>query len=73
AAAVHFYAAHVADDAAHEQLVRREVVGGLLEEEPWLETDVAFGADATGVLDARLAEKLLPAWRDGLSGLRTPL
>ncbi|MET9554390.1 iron-containing redox enzyme family protein [Streptomyces sp. NPDC006645] len=72
-AAVHFYAEHVADDAAHERLVRREVVGGLLEEEPWLETDVAFGADATGVLDARLAERLLPAWRDGLSGLRTPL
>ncbi|MET4921770.1 iron-containing redox enzyme family protein [Streptomyces sp. PSRA5] len=72
-AAEHFYAEHVAGDGTHEQLVRREVVGGLLEEEPWLETDVAFGVDATGVLDARLAEKLLPAWRDGLSGLRTPL
>ncbi|WP_405791766.1 iron-containing redox enzyme family protein [Streptomyces sp. NBC_01506] len=72
-AAVLFYATHVAGDAAHEQLVRREVVGGLLEEEPWLETDVAFGVDATGVLEARLADKLLPAWRDGLSGLRKPL
>ncbi|WP_405607124.1 iron-containing redox enzyme family protein [Streptomyces sp. NBC_01511] len=72
-AAVRFYTEHIAGDAAHEQLVRRDVVGGLLEEEPWLETDVAFGVDATGVLDARLAEKLLPAWRDGLSGLRTPL
>ncbi|TXL86467.1 iron-containing redox enzyme family protein [Streptomyces sp. IB2014 016-6] len=72
-AAVHFYATHVADDASHEQLVRHEVVGGLLEDEPWLEGDVAFGVDATGVLEARLADRLLPAWRDGLSGLRTPL
>ncbi|MFD3522368.1 iron-containing redox enzyme family protein [Streptomyces sp. NPDC058653] len=72
-AAATFYDEHVAADGAHEQLVRREVVGGLLEEEPWLETDVAFGADATGVLDARLAERLLSAWRDGLSALRTPL
>lgn len=71
-AAAHFYDEHVSDDGAHEQLVRREVVGGLLEEEPWLETDVAFGADATGVLDARLAERLVSAWRDGLSALRTP-
>ncbi|XHL93060.1 iron-containing redox enzyme family protein [Streptomyces niveus] len=72
-AAVHFYATHVASDASHEQLVRHEVVGGLLDDEPWLEGDVAFGVDATGVLEARLADKLLPAWRDGLSGLRTPL
>ncbi|MFD3920760.1 iron-containing redox enzyme family protein [Streptomyces sp. NPDC058595] len=72
-AAVRFYATHVAGDASHERLVRHDVVGGLLEEEPWLETDVAFGIDATGVLEARLADKLLPAWRDGLSGLRTPI
>ncbi|MFE3253443.1 iron-containing redox enzyme family protein [Streptomyces sp. NPDC059209] len=72
-AAVHFYVTHVAGDASPERLVGHDVVGGLLEEEPWLETDVAFGVDATGVLEARLADKLLPAWRDGLSGLRTPL
>ncbi|MEU0525890.1 iron-containing redox enzyme family protein [Streptomyces niveus] len=72
-AAERFYATHAASDASHGQLVRQEVVGGLLEEEPWLEGDVAFGVDATGVLESRLADKLLPAWRDGLSGLRTPL
>ncbi|MFC9602639.1 iron-containing redox enzyme family protein [Streptomyces niveus] len=72
-AAERFYATHAASDASHGQLVRQEVVGGLLEDEPWLEGDVAFGVDATGVLEARLADKLLPAWRDGLSGLRTPL
>ncbi|WP_330177409.1 iron-containing redox enzyme family protein [Streptomyces sp. NBC_01498] len=84
-AAVRFYGAYAPDDTpsgegthdpaghltADPALVRREVVGGLLDDEPWLETDVAFGVDATGVLDARLAERLLTAWRDGLSGLRS--
>lgn len=72
-AAVHFYAEHVEADAVHEQVVRREVVGGLLEEEPWLETDVAFGVDATDLLDTRLATETLASWRDGVSSLRTPL
>ncbi|MFC9605412.1 iron-containing redox enzyme family protein [Streptomyces niveus] len=72
-AAVHFYTEHVEADAVHEQVVRRDVVGGLLEEEPWLETDVAFGVDATELLDTRLATRTLAAWRDGVSSLRTPL
>ncbi|MFD3918978.1 iron-containing redox enzyme family protein [Streptomyces sp. NPDC058595] len=72
-AAVHFYAEHVEADAVHEQVVRRDVVGGLLEDEPWLEADVAFGVDATDLLDTRLATSTLAAWRDGVSSLRTPL
>lgn len=73
AAAVRFYAEHVEADAVHEQVVRREVVGGLLEEEPWLEADVAFGIEATNLLDARLGDRTLSAWRRGRSSLRTPL
>ncbi|WP_307797692.1 iron-containing redox enzyme family protein [Streptomyces laculatispora] len=73
AAAVHFYAEHVEADAVHEQVVRREVVGGLLEEEPWLEADVVFGIESTDLLDARLGEKTLSAWRQGRSSLRTPV
>lgn len=69
-AAVHFYAEHVEADAVHEQVVRRDVVGGLLEEEPWLEADVAFGIHATGLLDTRLAEKTLTAWGEGRTSLR---
>jgi len=72
-AAVHFYAEHVEADAVHEQVVRRDVVGGLLEDEPWLETDVAFGIDATVMVDARLGTETLSAWHDGLSSLRAPL
>ncbi|MFI6080312.1 iron-containing redox enzyme family protein [Streptomyces sp. NPDC051217] len=72
-AAVHFYAEHVEADAVHEQVVRRDVVGGLLEDEPWLERDVAFGIKATDLLEGRLATKTLAAWHDGASSLRTPL
>ncbi|MFS8201570.1 iron-containing redox enzyme family protein [Streptomyces sp. CWNU-52B] len=69
-AAEHFYTEHVEADAVHEQVVRREVVAGLLEEEPRLDGDVAFGVDATGWLEDRLADRLLGAWRSGRSSLR---
>ncbi|MFJ4674597.1 iron-containing redox enzyme family protein [Kitasatospora sp. NPDC088783] len=70
AAAVRFYAEHVEADAVHEQVVRREVIGGLLEDEPHLAADVAFGADATVLLEDRLAARLLDTWRHGRSALR---
>ncbi|MFC9842003.1 iron-containing redox enzyme family protein [Streptomyces sp. NPDC060223] len=72
-AAEHFYDEHVEADAVHEQIVRKEVVAGLLEEEPHLNRDVAFGVDATGYLEDRLGAQLLGAWRTGGSSLRTPL
>lgn len=72
-AAEHFYDEHVEADAVHEQVVRREVVAGLLKEEPQLDTDVAFGVDATNHLEDALADRLLGAWREGRSSLRTPV
>ncbi|MER5531546.1 iron-containing redox enzyme family protein [Streptomyces sp. NPDC002677] len=72
-AAVHFYTEHVEADAVHEQIVRRDVVGGLLEAEPALDGDVAFGVDATEWTEKRLGDHLLTAWRDGRTSLRTPL
>ncbi|MFJ3860099.1 iron-containing redox enzyme family protein [Streptomyces sp. NPDC090085] len=71
-AAEHFYAEHVEADAVHEQVVRHEVVGGLLAEEPGLEPDVAFGCAATGLLEDRLGTHLLTAWGAGRSALRRP-
>ncbi|MGW3622129.1 iron-containing redox enzyme family protein [Streptomyces sp. NPDC000880] len=70
-AAEFFYNEHVEADAVHEQVVRREVIGGLLREEPQLEADIAFGIDATGHLESRLADCLLAAWRSDMSSLRT--
>ncbi|MEU3841332.1 iron-containing redox enzyme family protein [Streptomyces sp. NPDC028635] len=72
-AAVFFYDEHVEADAVHEQIVRHEVIDGLLEEEPHLAPDVVFGIDATEYLEGRLADRLLDAWRSGSSSLRTPL
>ncbi|MBO8195660.1 iron-containing redox enzyme family protein [Streptomyces oryzae] len=72
-AAQRFYDEHVEADAVHEQVVRREVIGGLLADEPALESDIAFGADATVFLEDRLGAALLECWRVGASALRFSL
>ncbi|MFF8554970.1 iron-containing redox enzyme family protein [Streptomyces sp. NPDC015501] len=73
AAAQRFYDEHVEADAVHEQVVRHEVVDGLLEDEPGLAADVVLGIEATGYLEDRLGDHLLTAWRGGRSALRAPL
>ncbi|MFD8913447.1 iron-containing redox enzyme family protein [Streptomyces sp. NPDC059575] len=70
-AAVRFYTEHVEADAVHEQVVRHDVVAGLLEHEPQLADDVVFGVRATTYLEDRLAERLLSAWRAGATALRS--
>ncbi|MFD8970921.1 MULTISPECIES: iron-containing redox enzyme family protein [unclassified Streptomyces] len=72
-AAEHFYAEHVEADAVHEQVVRREVIGGLLADEPALEPDIAFGCAATVLLENELGAHIREAWRSGRSALRSPL
>ncbi|WP_243869893.1 iron-containing redox enzyme family protein [Streptomyces liangshanensis] len=73
AAAERFYDEHVVADAVHEQVVRRDVIGGLLEDEPELEADIVLGIRATDFLESRLGDLLLSAWRNGRSALREPL
>ncbi|MGW1980387.1 iron-containing redox enzyme family protein [Streptomyces sp. NPDC001889] len=70
-AAEHFYAEHIEADAVHEQIVRRDVIGGLLETEPHLEADIAFGIDTTCHLEDRLGHHFLTAWRGHTTALRT--
>ncbi|MEU2060487.1 iron-containing redox enzyme family protein [Streptomyces sp. NPDC013455] len=72
-AAAFFYDEHVEADAVHEQVVRHEVIGGLLDEEPELAPDIAFGIDATEYLEGRLGRRLLADWSAGRSSLLTPL
>ncbi|MFB6822815.1 iron-containing redox enzyme family protein [Streptomyces virginiae] len=72
-AAEHFYAEHVEADAVHEQVVRHEVVAGLLAEEPDLEAQVVFGCAATVLLEDRLAHHIRENWDHGRSALRSPL
>jgi hypothetical protein len=71
-AATRFYTEHVEADAVHEQVVRHDVVGGLLESEPDLEADVVFGIRTTTCLEDRFAAMVLGAWRSGSTALRAP-
>ncbi|WP_329045936.1 iron-containing redox enzyme family protein [Streptomyces sp. NBC_01422] len=62
-AAEFFYTEHVEADAVHEQVVRRDVIGGLLEDEPGLAADIAFGITATSFVEDRLGDRLLTDWQ----------
>ncbi|MBE1536319.1 iron-containing redox enzyme family protein [Actinomadura algeriensis] len=70
-----FYTEHIEADAVHEQVLRHDVIGGLLADEPELAGDVTFGVRATGLLEDRLAAHLLGAWRADppRTSLRRPL
>ncbi|MHC3390807.1 iron-containing redox enzyme family protein [Streptomyces lavendulocolor] len=70
---VRFFTEHIEADAVHEQVMRRDVLGDLLDREPGLAADVAFGIRATVWLDERWEEQVLAAWDDGRSSLRGPL
>jgi hypothetical protein len=70
---VAFYSEHVVADAVHEQVVRTEVVGGLIAREPHLEADVVFGIRARDLVEDRLADHLMACWKAGRSSLRRPL
>ncbi|HEX8864767.1 MAG TPA: hypothetical protein VF821_03835, partial [Lentzea sp.] len=55
----------------HEQIMRNDVIGSLLRDEPGLTADVVFGIQATEYLESRLAAHLLSSWEAGESSLRT--
>jgi hypothetical protein len=69
AAVTDFYAEHVEADAVHEQVVRRELVAGLLERDPDLAADVVLGIQASTLLEDRFGEMLMRAWSAGESAL----
>ncbi|WP_308115941.1 iron-containing redox enzyme family protein [Rhodococcoides corynebacterioides] len=59
---VAFYAEHVEADAVHEQVMRHDVVGDLVANDPALEADVVFGMRALGYVEDVLAAHLMEAW-----------
>ena len=65
----HFFAEHVEADAVHEQVLRHDVIGDLLDREPELAADVVFGVRATEFLEGRFGEHVLSAWRAGRTSL----
>jgi hypothetical protein len=66
-----FYTEHIEADAVHEQVLRRDVVGDLMDREPELAADIVFGVQATELLEQHLADHLMSAWRAGRSSLRS--
>ena len=66
---VHFYAEHVEADAVHEQVMRHDVVGDLVDREPHLAADVVFGMRTLDYLDELAADEMLAAWGRGDSSL----
>lgn len=66
---VHFYAEHVEADAVHEQVMRHDVVGDLVNREPHLAADVVFGMRTLDYLDELAADEMLAAWGRGDSSL----
>lgn len=68
-----FYTEHIEADAVHEQVLRHDVIGALLTDEPHLAADIVFGVHATTHLEDRLAAHLLDHWDTGRTSLRRPL
>ncbi|WP_196248469.1 iron-containing redox enzyme family protein [Rhodococcoides fascians] len=68
-ACIAFYAEHVEADAVHEQVLRHDVVGNLLRDEPELEADVVFGMRALDFVENELADHVMSRWSAGRSSL----
>jgi hypothetical protein len=64
-----YFDEHVVADAVHEQVVLRDLCGGLVAAEPELLDDVLFGAAAGLVLDVHASTATLAAWERGDSSL----
>jgi hypothetical protein len=68
-----FFTEHIEADAVHEQVLRHDVIGGLLACEPDLAADVVLGVQVTEMLEERLGHHLLAHWSAGRSSLRSAL
>lgn len=70
--ATDFYDEHVEADAVHENIAAYDLAGGLARQEPELAADILFGARALLFLEDRFARRLLEAWEEGRTSLRSP-
>ena len=68
--ATRFYEEHVLADARHQEVTQRDLVAGLVDQEPFLGGDVVFGARALTVVEGLFAQHLLDSWAAGRSSLR---
>src|SRR5919199_7848 len=64
-AATEFFDEHVEADAVHEALAVHDLAAALAADDPDVADDIAFGARAMVLLDARVAERTLASWAAG--------
>lgn len=67
-----FYDEHVEADSVHEQIVVRDLAGGLARKCPEMAGDIIFGAAACLALDGLLGDHIIGCWARGESSLRIP-
>ena len=68
-----FYTEHIEADAVHEQVMRNDVLGDLLEQEPGWPPTSCSGSRRPSSWRGGSAAQLLRSWRAGQSSLRQPL
>ena len=66
-----FFDEHVEADAVHEQIVCRDLAGGLAREQPERAANILFGAGVCLRTDELVAQHMLDRWAAGSSSLRT--
>ncbi len=67
-----FFDEHVEADAVHEQIVCRDLAGGLSREQPERAEDILFGAAVCLAMDELGAQHLMDSWAAEASSLRAP-
>ncbi|HKJ55462.1 MAG TPA: iron-containing redox enzyme family protein, partial [Nitriliruptoraceae bacterium] len=68
-----FYDTHVVADAHHQTVAAEQLAAGLVEQDPRLVEDIAFGALALEALEDVATHQTLAAWEQGTSALLKPL
>ena len=66
-----FFDEHVEADAVHEQIVCRDLAGGLAREQPGRAADLLFGAGVCLAMDALGGQHMVDSWAAGRSSLTT--
>lgn len=72
-AATLFFDEHVEADSVHEQIVCRDLAGGLVQQRPGAADDIVFGAAACLAIDQLGAEHIMDCWAHGKSSLLGPI
>lgn len=71
--ATRFYDVHVMADAVHQVVAVEDLAEGLVQADPAMAGDIAFGARAIMATEERFSRHILEAWAAGRSSLCRPL